>query len=54
VFFGTTYPAPFAANTAGASYSPGTLEPNRTYYWKVVAKKSAGSAPSVTWVFKTQ
>ena len=40
-------------NTAATSYNPGSLNANTTYYWRVVAKNSAGSTTSATWSFAT-
>ena len=53
VYFGVASPPPFAANTTGTSYNPGTLSPGKTYYWRIVTKNCAGSA-SPTWSFTTQ
>ena len=54
VYFGTTSPPPFAANTTGTSYSPGALAGNTTYFWRIVAKNSAGTTSSGIWSFTTQ
>jgi hypothetical protein len=35
-------------------YSPGPLEPGTHYYWKIVAKSSAGSTPGDLWDFLTE
>ena len=53
VYFGTSSVPPFAANTAGTSYAPGTLNQDTTYYWQIVARNAVGSAGSVTWSFTT-
>lgn len=56
VFFGAgSLPGSITANVTTNSYSIGTLLPNTTYYWKVVAKNSCGSATgSSTWTFTTK
>ena len=54
VYFGTSSPPALAGNATGTSYSPGTLSANTIYYWRVVAKNSAGSTSSATWSFTTQ
>jgi len=53
VFFGTSSPPPFVANTTGTSYSPGTLSAGTLYYWQVVAENSAGFGRSAAWSFTT-
>jgi len=37
-----------------SSYTPGTLSYSTTYYWKVVARNSAGSAFGPVWSFTTK
>ncbi|RYY44881.1 MAG: hypothetical protein EOO06_17425, partial [Chitinophagaceae bacterium] len=45
VYFGTSATPPFVVNQTGLSYTPpAPLLANTTYYWKVVAKNSFGSA----------
>ena len=45
LYLGTTANPPlFAGNLTTTSYQP-TLQPNTTYYWKVVAKNGTGSSP---------
>ena len=44
---------PLVGNTTGTAYAPGTLDPNATYHWRIVAKNSAGSTSSATWLFTT-
>ncbi len=53
VYFGTSSSPSMAGTTATANYNPGTLSANTTYYWRVVAKNSAGSTSSATWSFTT-
>ena len=54
LYFGTASDPPFVTNTTGTSYSPSSLSGGTTYYWRVLAKNSAGSASSATWSFTTQ
>jgi len=44
VYFGTSYPPPFRHNNGDDKrWDPGTLDENRTYYWRIVAKDANGS-----------
>jgi hypothetical protein len=64
VYFGTsskppkigTVTPPAGVSTAfpGTLYKAVTWKSRKTYYWKVVAKNSAGSATSATWKFTTK
>ena len=54
VYFGATAAPPLVTNTAGTTYSPGTLSLGTLYYWRVVAKSPGGSSTSATWSFTTQ
>ncbi len=54
VHFGTSSPPALVTNTTSTSYSPGTLVAGATYYWRIVAKNSAGSAASAIWSFTAQ
>src|SRR4029077_3421884 len=57
VYFGTSSTPPFLANTTGLSFTPATLSallaPNTTYFWQVVARNGAGTAPSAVFSFTT-
>ncbi len=53
VYFGTASPPPLVFNGGATSYSPGTLNPNATYYWSVSASNSVGTTASSTWSFTT-
>ncbi len=53
VYFGNTASPALVANATGATYSPGALTTNTTYFWKVVASNSAGSATSAVSSFTT-
>ena len=55
VYFGTTESPPkIISNQTSLSFSPGDLNYNTTYYWKIVAWDSFGeSSPGPIWKFKT-
>lgn len=55
IYFDTTiYPALIDSDLAEAVYNPGTLLPNTTYYWKVVAFDNQGdSTIGQLWYFTT-
>ena len=49
VYFGTNSNPPIAStNRTSASYTPGQLNYNTTYYWKIVAKDNQGHSTSGT------
>src|SRR5690606_38503274 len=51
VYFGTAMTPPLVSNNqGGATYNPGTLVPNTTYYWRIVPSNSGGDAAGcATW-----
>lgn len=54
VAFGTSNPPPqVATGLSTMSYQPGTLSANKTYFWRVTAVSSGGSAQSSVWSFVT-
>jgi hypothetical protein len=54
VYFGPTTNPPFVGNVIGTSYALPTLNPNTTYYWKIVAKHNCGKSTSgELWSFTT-
>lgn len=54
VYFGKTSTPPlYRSGLTGTSVSLGKLSAGVTYYWRVVAKNSAGTASSSTWHFTT-
>lgn len=54
VYFGATLPGTPTTNTVSTSYSPGTLLPGTTYYWKIIPKNSVGQPTGcATWSFTT-
>jgi len=56
IYFGTDSNPPLAAaGWSGTSYSPGTMEYNTTYYWKIIAYDDHNhSAAGPTWTFSTR
>ncbi len=53
VYFGTTDPPPFAGNLSDTIFSPGMLQYNTTYFWKINEKNSDGTRVGDTWSFTT-
>jgi len=54
VNFGTENPPPpVAANLTVASYQPGWLNANTSYYWQIIAVNSAGTTAGPVWTFST-
>ena len=43
VFFGTTNPPPFVSGSAINNFSPGLLEPETQYFWRIEEKNDAGT-----------
>ncbi len=53
VYLGTTSSPAMAGTVTATNFTPGTLQANATYYWRVVAKNASGSTTSATWSFTT-
>src|SRR5579863_3570972 len=53
IYFGTSSSPSLTTSVTGTTYQPGTLANSGAYYWKVVAKNSAGATSSATWSFTT-
>ena len=53
VYFGTVSPPPFVETVTTPSYTPGELDLNTTYFWKVSAKNPCGETHSSEWQFLT-
>jgi hypothetical protein len=51
VYFGTSSTPPFVGSVAGPLYVPGKLNFGTVYYWRIVARNSAGSTSSAVWSF---
>jgi len=55
VYFGNTSPPPFSHNNGTSkSWDPGLLDPQTSYYWRVVAIDSNGRNSGAEWNFRTQ
>jgi hypothetical protein len=55
VAFGTGNPPPsVSTGQAAASYTPGTLTTNTTYFWQITAHNATGTTPGPVWSFTTQ
>jgi hypothetical protein len=54
IYFGPSSSPPLVSNSVSLFYAPGTLSPNTTYYWQVVARNGpAASPPSAVRSFTT-
>jgi hypothetical protein len=53
VYFGPSPTPPMVTSTASTSYTPGSLIPGLTYYWRVVANNAGGGNSSPIWSFIT-
>jgi sialidase-1 len=53
VYFGTTPPGAFMGHQTAATFAPGTLSHNTTYYWRVDEKNGGETTPGTVWSFTT-
>jgi hypothetical protein len=53
VYFGTESPGTFQRNQTEATFSPGTLLTNKTYYWRIDEVNSNGKTTGTVWTFTT-
>jgi len=53
VYFGTESPGAFQGNQAGTTFDPGTLESERTYYWRIDEISDCGKTIGPVWTFET-
>jgi endonuclease/exonuclease/phosphatase (EEP) superfamily protein YafD len=53
VYFGPTSPGTLQTNQALSKFSPGRLNPNTTYFWRVDEVKAGGTTTGDVWSFKT-
>ncbi len=51
VYFGTSSTPPYVGTVTGLPYVPGKLTFGTVYYWRLVARNSAGSTSSAVWSF---
>jgi hypothetical protein len=56
VYFGTssTFEGVLKINQNGASFDPGPLVNNTTYYWRIDSVNSEGTTPGLIWSFTTE
>lgn len=54
VFFGDQSPGAFQGNQSGTSFDPGSLELDKTYYWRVDESNENGTTIGEVWSFTTQ
>lgn len=47
IYYGTTNPPPYLANTTSTSYSI-TVAPSTTYYWQIVSRNGSGTSAGCT------
>jgi hypothetical protein len=53
VYFGTASPGAFRGNQSAASFDPGPLALNTTYYWRIDETSTAGTTTGEVWSFRT-
>ena len=53
VYFGTESPGDFQGNQTGTTFDPGTLESERTYYWRIDEISNCGKTTGSVWTFNT-
>lgn len=53
VYFGTSNPPELQSTVSTASYNPGSLNTNTTYYWQVDEVNSVGTTTGSVWSFTT-
>ncbi|MHC4739309.1 MAG: LamG-like jellyroll fold domain-containing protein, partial [Planctomycetota bacterium] len=53
VYFGTTSPGTFQGNQTAATFDPGTMTNDTTYYWRIDEINATGTTTGVVWSFTT-
>ncbi|MDD5134417.1 MAG: hypothetical protein PHP01_03275 [Phycisphaerae bacterium] len=53
VYFGTSNPPAFRQNQTAVTFSPGVLQNNTLYYWRIDEKNVQGTATGDVWSFTT-
>lgn len=53
IYLGLSSPPDSVASQASATYNPGELEPNTTYYWRIDGVNAFGRADGTEWSFTT-
>ena len=54
VYFGTSSPGSFQGNQTAATFDPGTLSYDITYYWRIDEINAAGTTTGTVWNFTTE
>ncbi|MCK4785097.1 MAG: PD40 domain-containing protein, partial [Desulfobacteraceae bacterium] len=54
VHFGETSPGTFRGNQAIATFEPGTMAYDTTYYWRIDEVNSSGTTTGTVWIFTTE
>ncbi|MHC4739209.1 MAG: DNRLRE domain-containing protein, partial [Planctomycetota bacterium] len=54
VYFGTSSPGAFQGNQTAATFDPGTLSYDITYYWRIDEINAAGTTTGNVWTFTTE
>jgi len=53
VYFGTTSPGTFQGNQTAATFDPGTMANDTTYYWRIDEINAGGTTTGSVWTFTT-
>jgi hypothetical protein len=53
VYFGTTSPGTFQGNQPAATFDPGTMANDTTYYWRIDEVNAGGTTTGTVWSFTT-
>jgi len=53
VYFGTTSPPPFVCNQTAATFEPGTMAYDTTYYWRIDEVNPSWTTTGTVWTFTT-
>ena len=53
VYFGMDSSPPFIGSQTAATYDPGTLQEETTYYWRIDENGAQGTTPGIVWSFTT-
>ncbi|MHC4740110.1 MAG: hypothetical protein ACYS9Y_14470, partial [Planctomycetota bacterium] len=54
VYFGTSSPGAFQGNQTAATFDPGTMANETTYYWRIDELNAAGTTTGAVWSFTTE
>ncbi|MHC4739837.1 MAG: hypothetical protein ACYS9Y_13105, partial [Planctomycetota bacterium] len=54
VYFGTSSPGSFQGNQAAATFDPGTMANDTTYYWRIDEVNAGGTTTGTVWSFTTE